>query len=181
MSSIYVASLADYNCGILHGVWITLDDTIELDDVSLQVDAMLKESPAVSRELCCLAEEYAIHDYEGFEGYEVREFTPLAEVVAMAAAIATHGEAFALFANDRDSANLEDSVATFIDRFCGTWTTEDDFAWTDFEGLYPEAYQQTTSCDWVRFDPTAHVRAYEMDGYEFIDTASGTAVLAPGH
>ena len=58
---IYVADQAAYNAGHLHGVWI--DATLELDDIQGQVDAMLAASPVED------AEEYAIHDFEGFDGY----------------------------------------------------------------------------------------------------------------
>jgi len=59
---IYVADLAAYNNGILHGVWI--DATTELDDIQEQVRKMLRSSPEQD------AEEYAIHDYEGFGNYD---------------------------------------------------------------------------------------------------------------
>jgi antirestriction protein len=179
MPSIYVASLADYNCGILHGTSITLDESTELDDVTAQVTLMLKASPAVKSGLSCVAEDYAIHDYEGFDGYALHEYTPLSRAVTVAAAIAEHGEAFALFLNDRNDDSVEDALADFNDRICGVWEDEQDFAWAEFEELFPEAYQHTGACDWVRFDPEAYVRAHEMDGYEFIATTSGTTVLAP--
>ena len=54
---IYVADLAAYNNGILHGIWI--DATDDLDDIQEQVNEMLASSPEE------MAEEYAIHDYEG--------------------------------------------------------------------------------------------------------------------
>jgi len=56
---IYVADLAAYNNGKLHGVWINALD--EVDEIQDQVNAMLKDSPEGD------AEEWAIHDYEGFE------------------------------------------------------------------------------------------------------------------
>lgn len=179
MPKIYVASLADYNSGYLHGVWIALDECTDLDNVTEQVATMLKESPAVARGLSCLAEEYAIHDYEDFEGYQVQEHTPLSEVVEIAAAIAEHGEPFAKFLNDHGHESVEESVENFTDRLCGTWDSAGDFAWDDFESCSPEAYATATLCDWVRFDPEAYVRAHEMDGYEFIETASGVTVLTP--
>lgn len=70
-------------------------------------------------------------------------------------------------------------MTDFTNRLCGIWENEQDFAWADFEELFPEAYQQTGACDWVRFDPEAYVRAHAMDGYEFINTACGTTVLTP--
>jgi antirestriction protein len=57
--SIEVADLAVYNAGHLHA-W--LDATDELDAIQAQINAMIKQSPVED------AEEYAIHDYDGFEG-----------------------------------------------------------------------------------------------------------------
>lgn len=62
---IYVADLAAYNAGHLHGVWINACQDIE--DIQDQINEMLKNSPVVG------AEEYAIHDDEGFEGYSLGE------------------------------------------------------------------------------------------------------------
>lgn len=69
---IYVADLAAYNNGILHGVWIDACDDPE--DIKMQVNKMLAESPEED------AEEYAIHDYEGFEGYSVSEWSGIEEL-----------------------------------------------------------------------------------------------------
>ncbi len=57
---IYVACLAAYNNGILHGRWI--DATLGEDHIWEGIKAMLAASPTPG------AEEHAIHDYEGFEG-----------------------------------------------------------------------------------------------------------------
>ena len=55
---IYVADLAAYNSGVLHGVWI--DATQEVDEIQAQINKLFKTSPVE------YAEEFAIHDYEGF-------------------------------------------------------------------------------------------------------------------
>ena len=55
---IYVADLAAYNNGKLHGVWI--EACSDMHDIWKAVSKMLKSSPEQ------MAEEYAIHDYEGF-------------------------------------------------------------------------------------------------------------------
>ena len=55
---IYLASLADYNAGRLHGTWI--DATQEVEELAAAADRMLAGSQIVG------AEEYAIHDFEGF-------------------------------------------------------------------------------------------------------------------
>ena len=51
--NIYVADLAAYNNGKLHGVWI--DATQDLDGIQEQINQMLADSPEG------FAEEYAIH------------------------------------------------------------------------------------------------------------------------
>jgi len=59
MSKIYVACLASYNNGILHGEWI--EATSDAGAMRKQVDAMLKASPSPD------AEEFAIHDTDGID------------------------------------------------------------------------------------------------------------------
>lgn len=58
---IYVADLAAYNAGYLHGVWIDACD--DVSDIREQIKAMLAASPVED------SEEHAIHDDEGFGGY----------------------------------------------------------------------------------------------------------------
>lgn len=68
---IYVACLASYNNGVLHGRWI--DAESDVDSMATQVAEMLRESrfPNVmvkhpeTGESVPSAEEYAIHDMEG--------------------------------------------------------------------------------------------------------------------
>jgi len=74
---IYVACLASYNNGCLFGRWIDVGD----DEIALrsEVSAMLRASPEPN------AEEHAIHDFENFEGCEVREYESFSHVVALAA------------------------------------------------------------------------------------------------
>lgn len=67
--SIYVADLAAYNAGILHGVWINATD--DLEEIQEQVNAMLAASPEPD------VEEYAIHDYEGFGNYRLSGYEGL--------------------------------------------------------------------------------------------------------
>lgn len=58
VAAIYVACLASYNAGRLHGEWLHLDDYFYLEDLENAVQEMLANSPVPN------AEEYAIHDYE---------------------------------------------------------------------------------------------------------------------
>ena len=58
---IYVADLAAYNNGILHGVWI--DACKDIDTIWDDIHKILENSPLAG------SEEWAIHDYEGFGDY----------------------------------------------------------------------------------------------------------------
>lgn len=69
---IYVASLSDYSAGILHGVWIDLANCSGEDEVWEAIRAMLADSPTARTE-GAPAEEWAIHDFEGFAGLRVHE------------------------------------------------------------------------------------------------------------
>lgn len=80
---IYVACLAAYNSGYLHGAWIDADQ--DADEIRDGIAAMLARSPVED------AEEYAIHDYEGFEGVSISEYAGIDTVARMGAFIAEHG------------------------------------------------------------------------------------------
>jgi len=86
---IYVASLADYNSGRLHGRWIELGPDVEIADVEIEIQDMLATSPESG-----VVEEYAIHDYEGFGQWQVEEYAPIRHIQLMARKIAEHGQAF---------------------------------------------------------------------------------------
>ena len=81
---IYVACLAAYNNGKLHGAWI--DATQDLDDIQDQINQMLADSPEPD------AEEYAIHDYEGFDGCGLSEYEGIQSVHEIACFIEEHPE-----------------------------------------------------------------------------------------
>ncbi|MXW76076.1 MAG: antirestriction protein ArdA [Acidimicrobiaceae bacterium] len=62
---IYVASLSDYNNGHLHGRWIAAAQSPQR--IYEEIHQMLATSPTLG------AEEWAIHDYEGFAPHEIYE------------------------------------------------------------------------------------------------------------
>lgn len=80
---IYVACLAAYNNGILHGGWI--DACQDADDIRWAIHDILKVSP-----IEC-AEEYAIHDYEGFEGVSISEYAGIDHVADLAVFLSEYG------------------------------------------------------------------------------------------
>lgn len=116
---IYVADLAAYNNGKLHGVWI--DATDDVDDIQDQINKMLAESP----EEC--AEEYAIHDYEGFEGYPLGEYEGIQTAHDIACFIEEYpgiaGELLSHFGGDIDEARQAKE-----DNYCGCYRSVADYA-----------------------------------------------------
>jgi antirestriction protein len=113
---IYAASLSDYNSGILHGVW--LDVTDDVDGMQQPIDRMLAASPSAKAGEG-IAEEWAIHDYEGFGPLHLDEFVSLTTLSRLAQGIAKHGMAYAAWINhigvDSDDAD------TFEDVYRGEW------------------------------------------------------------
>ena len=96
---IYVACLAAYNSGHLHGAWI---DCTDPQNVWVVVRAMLAASPEPD------AEEWAIHDYDGFEGCTVSEYASFDTVCELAAFITERGslsaKLYTHFGDDLDAA-----------------------------------------------------------------------------
>ena len=81
---IYVACLASYNNGILHGHWINANQSEE--DIWEGIKCVLASSPIPD------AEEWAIHDYEGFYGIQLSEYESISTVTELAMFINEQGE-----------------------------------------------------------------------------------------
>jgi antirestriction protein len=116
---IYVACLAAYNNGYLHGQWIDLDQP--LDDVWKAIRTMLKTSPIPD------AEEWAIHDYEGFEGYDLGEYEGIENAHALAQFILEHGELGGLMLNHM-SGDLTLAQSAIEDNYQGKYSSLADYA-----------------------------------------------------
>ena len=114
---IYVACLAAYNNACLHGVWIDASD--DIDDIHDQIQAVLKESPEPD------AEEYAIHDYEDFAGYEVGEYEGIETVHQIACFIEEHGALGAQLLNDHD---VDEAEKMLEENYRGCFTSLADYA-----------------------------------------------------
>jgi len=116
---IYVADLAAYNNGKLHGVWINACD--DKDDIQDQINKMLKQSPEG------FAEEYAIHDYEGFGAYGLGEYEGIDTVHDIACFIEEHpelaGELLSHFGG-----HLDDAKKAVEENYCGCYQSLADYA-----------------------------------------------------
>lgn len=163
MPRIYVASLADYNAGVLHGAWI---DATDADTIQDEVNAMLRASKHPNVMVSCpdcdgtsavaegltdafdapdgepiyacdtchdngevpSAEEWAIHDYEGFAGIKLSEWEPFETVANLAALIEEHGEAIALFYNNDTSRDIDSLADDFQEAYRGQHDTLEAYA-----------------------------------------------------
>jgi len=115
---IYVACLAAYNNGVLHGAWIdAAQETWTLWD---GVATMLAASPIAG------AEEWAIHDYEGFGGVRISEYAGLDTVAELASFIAEHGALGAALLGHCDG-NLEEAREVLEDRHLGAYASLADY------------------------------------------------------
>lgn len=115
---IYVACLAAYNNGHLHGVWI--DAGRGDSHIWEQTRAMLKSSPIPN------AEEWAIHDYEGFQGAALGEYTSFETVDQYAQFIETHGELGGKILTDC-AGHMADAQAK-LDSYIGQYDSLEDYA-----------------------------------------------------
>ncbi len=168
---IYVASLADYNAGRLHGAW--LDASRSVDELEADVDRLLTASPSP------VAEEWAIHDYDGFGSLRLDEYTDLATVSRLAQGIAVHGEAFAALAHWLGVAGA--TLDRFEAHYRGTWDSLPAYVAELFDDLGVQDYLREAP-DWlapyVRIDHEAFARDLELAGDIYAaETSQGVAVF----
>ncbi len=115
---IYVACLAAYNNGFLHGQWI--DANQEAEAIHSEIEDMLTQSPVGG------AEEWAIHDYEGFFGLRLSESEDIGTIAEIAAMIKECGPAWCAYA---DHVGLDYATKEgFEEAYNGEWDSEKAFA-----------------------------------------------------
>lgn len=164
---IYVASLTDYNAGILHGKWFDLDDFADLEGLQEAINVMLKESP-IMKETGALAEEYVIYDHMGFHAL-IWEYMPLIEVWEIYSLLEEHADnEDALMAYVRWTGDtLADAVDNFEDCCQGEWDSEEAFV----EDLLEDSGMLSELPDWAQqyFDMEKYTHDLFMTDYVYID------------
>lgn len=125
---IYVACLSAYNKGTLHGEWIDADQ--DSDNLLLDIQQMLAASPEWK------AEEWVIHDYEGFGRLRLDEAESLVRISAIAAGIVAHGEAFSVWLVDDPSRDPQ-RPERFLSEYRGEWRSVQDYAMKCAESELP--------------------------------------------
>lgn len=170
--AIYVASLADYNNGILHGAWI--DAAREPEEIQADIDAMLAKSLEPE------AEEFVIFDYDHFGLCRINEHDPIDVVARVARGIKEHGNAFAAWVDvyEKDPGSWDD----FSEAYLGHYNSVQDYAdrladelgYAEQLDKVPESLQP-----YIRFDCEALARDMELSGdiYTVRDPAGGVWIF----
>jgi antirestriction protein len=166
---IYVASLSDYNAGRLHGAWINANQDTE--DIEEDIQQMLSKSKEP------IAEEWAIHDYEGFGPLRISEYESIDNVSEIARGIAEHGMAFAHWADYLEASEWQ-YLNRFEDCYIGHWSSAVEFAESmledmgiDIDSLVDEQFQP-----YVTFDLEAFARDLSFD-YRVAEGSDGVYVF----
>ncbi len=197
---IYVACLASYNAGKLHGVWIDCDQ--DSDSIRDDIDAMLRESPEPNVTVAChdcngsgrggrnttdgtehddcstcsgtgkvpSAEEWVIHDYEGFGAWKLGENESIETIAAYAAILGdlddSDAEAFQAWMDNHGSPNYdidESSLDDFREQYQGCYDSLADYAqqWCEDTGSIPRDLPTwlSSNIDWNGVG-----REFEIDG-----------------
>lgn len=168
---IYVASLADYNAGRLLGCWIELDTAPTADEISEQIQEMLKSSKEP------VAEDWAIHDTDEIPSGLVGEFTSLAELERLGDAIAKHGLAAVDAAADIYPGDIE-GCATLLENgwseyeagSSGGWSARAEYAYEFAEGMISDDNPLFGYVDWDRYgrDLLTDLTSTERNGTLYI-------------
>ena len=117
------------------------------------------------------AEEWAIHDFEGFEGIELGESESFGRVSALASCIVEHGDAFAAFVNN-GSVDEDDHDAladAFNEAYAGTYSSVEDYAQESTE----ECYDMKKLPEFLRYHIDWEGVARDMEQSGDIWTADG--------
>lgn len=168
---IYVACLASYNAGDLHGKWIDASQSPE--EIHAEIFAMLNASPEPG------AEEWAVHDYEGFGEISLSEWPDIGRVSKIASLIEAHGDAFSLWygAQDAQSFEIEELEEKFLEQWRGAHDSKEAFAdyLLDSTGQLEEMPELAQRY----FDFGAYARDLELCGdYSFIATQGQVYVFS---
>lgn len=115
---VYVACLASYNAGDLHGAWIDADQ--DPDDLLVEIqEKVLNTSPQQG------AEEWAIHDYDDFDSLDLGERPSLDKISFHGRMLTKHGNPWAAYVG-----NIGEEYADergFKDAYVGEYGSEMDY------------------------------------------------------
>lgn len=167
---IYVACLASYNAGILHGEWIDLDGT---EDIKERISEILEASPEED------AEEWAVHDHEccgdlsEYPGTDVLE--TIQEAYERAESESVEWELFCEYCAHMGHDIEADKVAMFSEAYAGTANSLEDWC----ENFLEETGQLDAIPENLRFyfDYAAFAHAMDTSGDVFTIDHNGDTLV----
>lgn len=153
---IYVACLAAYNAGQLHGEWIEADQ--EAHEIQADIKSMLEKSPQPR------AEEWAVHDYEGFGSISLSEWPEVDRVSTLAKMIVAHGDPFSIWYQNQDGSSFDVSELEemYSEQWQGAFESDTEFAYK----LLEDSGQLSELPVWVQnyFDFESYARDLHLGG-----------------
>lgn len=167
---VYIACLAAYNSGTLHGEWI--EPSSDVEELSEQIKAILKKSPAPD------AEEWAFHDYDDFPN--MGEYPNLEDVckwMELAEEYSEHKEYLnAIYDNLK---NIGDTENTLENGFSGYESFEQYANERADEELAAKKLDETLLAQYFDYEKYSRDMAYSYDVYEH--PSKPEVFIAPNH
>jgi len=167
---IYVACLASYNSGKLHGEWLDLDSRMSGDDIFTEIKEKVLDTSSEP-----FAEEWAIHDYD-LGGIRIDEYESLSDVAGIVELLEEHNNDDLVSEVYNYYSGIEETKDALSQNYQGTYRSLGDWAeqyLADTGGL--EALSEQLQ---YYFDFDAYGRNEEQGGSIFtIDTKDGLAVF----
>lgn len=136
---VYVACLACYNAGRLHGEWWDVSD-LETDFEEWREDHEEKTGH----------EEYVVHDHEGFGGYKLGEVS-VPEAIKIGEFLEERGEAGAIALGHYS--DLDEAKNAMEEHYRGEWDSIEDYCQDFAEQSYDlkKIGNLANYIDWSRF------------------------------
>lgn len=113
---IYIACLACYNDGKLHGEWV---------DATQDAESIDECRAEMQRQCGHTDNDWAIHDSDNFEGARIAEHDDFSHVSELANLIQEHGAAYVAYMNDVGAEYATEDQ--FTEDYCGEWSSEEAF------------------------------------------------------
>jgi antirestriction protein len=159
---VYIACLAAYNSGILHGAWC---DAIDADEVREAIKEVLATSPVDG------AEEYAFHDYDGFGSMTdgLGEYPGIDYLCELGSWLneAYEPEAVLTFLGNDSFSSIDDAKEAFEESYLGE-TTLEEYAEQLIDECYNIPAQIARYIDYEKFARNLSYDGYwEENGYVF--------------
>lgn len=148
---------------LLHGVWV--DATQSEDEIMENIWDMLDNSTEPD------AEDYAIHDYEGFGNIKIHEYEAISNIVEYTSFIEEHGKLGLALLSDY---SIDEARLMLEEHYQGSYDSEVDFARELFDECYE--HQMPNSLIYY-FDYEAFARDLFINDYCSVEFDGQTYVF----